>query len=487
MTNKNKGKVIQMLSPENYIRKKARSLPIHECWITENWEDSGMANIVVSRSHTNGNITFCFYLVDLLCLGVKDSSYKFNVTETEFRDFIERMAERMPVEIIDYVLAHNIILSAVEFAEEYGFKPHKDFTSVTEFMLEEDNDDIELIEIECGRNGKPLYVQGPYDSEATANKIMKQLEHLAGQGNFDFIQEVGSDFDDEFEDDLEDNDDWNEDDDLDADDDDDWEEVKSNQLGNEMFPLFSHEEIEKSNKIIAELAPRLNDLKSKEIKRLAEAISVVSASLCETDEVRKATQYFESEFGKVEITDEIPDEMMGIENLNLPNREKIKDIFLKGYQLDGKKLKKTIAKLHEEAGVIAGVDILELMYLEPKDNEEFLEKLKQSYSDFPNNPIIKISYLIEKLLGDKPINNMKPVKTELQDIFGNRRTVNKGEWYFYLLLLLFNLSTENNPSKIFSFIIIMNKQDLYEDDLDDLQHTAMLIQIDTTMKKLKIK
>ena len=27
MANKNKGKVIQMLSPENYIRKKARSLP----------------------------------------------------------------------------------------------------------------------------------------------------------------------------------------------------------------------------------------------------------------------------------------------------------------------------------------------------------------------------------------------------------------------------------------------------------------------------
>ncbi len=189
MANRNKGKVIQMLSPENYIRKKARSLPIHECWITADWEDSGMASIIVSRRHTNANITFCFYLVDLLCLGVKDSSYRFNITETEFSDFIERMEERMPVEMIDYELAHNIILSAVEFAEEYGFKPHKDFASVTEFMLEEDNDDIELIEIECGRDGKPLYVQGPHESEATANKIMKQLEKTAGTGNYDFIRE----------------------------------------------------------------------------------------------------------------------------------------------------------------------------------------------------------------------------------------------------------------------------------------------------------
>jgi len=67
MANKNKEKVIQMLSPENYIRKKARSLPIYECWVNTNWEGSGMANIVIARSHTNGNITFCIYLVDLYC------------------------------------------------------------------------------------------------------------------------------------------------------------------------------------------------------------------------------------------------------------------------------------------------------------------------------------------------------------------------------------------------------------------------------------
>ena len=71
------GKVIQMLSPENYIRKKARSLPIHECTINSHWEESGLANISIARRHTNGNITSCFYLIDLLCLGVKDTHYIF--------------------------------------------------------------------------------------------------------------------------------------------------------------------------------------------------------------------------------------------------------------------------------------------------------------------------------------------------------------------------------------------------------------------------
>jgi hypothetical protein len=81
MSKNNKGSVIQMLSPQNYIRKKARSLPIHESWINVDWEDSGMASIIVAGRHTNGNITLCIYMVDLLCLGVNGSFIKFKITE----------------------------------------------------------------------------------------------------------------------------------------------------------------------------------------------------------------------------------------------------------------------------------------------------------------------------------------------------------------------------------------------------------------------
>lgn len=55
-------KVIQMLSPENYIRNKVRTLPIYECLVNSNWEKSKMVHVVIARRHTNGNITACFYL-----------------------------------------------------------------------------------------------------------------------------------------------------------------------------------------------------------------------------------------------------------------------------------------------------------------------------------------------------------------------------------------------------------------------------------------
>ena len=187
MTKKNKGKVVQMLSPENYIRQKARTLPIDECWINSEWKESAMANILVSRRHTNGNLTIGMYLVDLNCLGVKDAVYWFNNYEHEFRELLRQAGESMEMKKISYALAHNIIYAGIEFAEDYGFKPHVNFTAVAQYILEEDTEDIDLIEIEFGSDGKPVYVKGPLDNDTKVAKVLAQLEKTAGQGNYTFV------------------------------------------------------------------------------------------------------------------------------------------------------------------------------------------------------------------------------------------------------------------------------------------------------------
>ena len=78
-------------------------------------------------------------------------------------------------------------------------------------MLEEDTEDVELIEIECGKNGKPFYVCGPYDDRKKAEAIIAQLERSAGKGNYDYIL-PGSD-DDYYQDDEEEEDDYQNEDD----------------------------------------------------------------------------------------------------------------------------------------------------------------------------------------------------------------------------------------------------------------------------------
>lgn len=209
MAKKKKGKVIQMLTPENYIRQKARSLPVFECWLNNDWNETGLANILVGRKHSNGNITAGLYLVDLKCLGVKDSTYWFNIPEFEFREIIERASGMMYMESVPYTLVHNIIFAGLEFADDFGFKPYKEFTSVAQYILEEDTDDIEMMEIDCGMNGKPAYIRGPLENDVESARIIAQLERSAGPGNYIFIDEInkwGDLEDDEEEMDFEDED-----------------------------------------------------------------------------------------------------------------------------------------------------------------------------------------------------------------------------------------------------------------------------------------
>jgi hypothetical protein len=211
------------LSPENYIRQKSRTLPVHECLINNDWESEGLANILISRSHTNGNFTVCTYLVDLKLLGVKDTLHIFNIDEEKYNELKETYYHQFTVvEPISYTLAHNIIFGAVAFAEEFEFKPHKDFTSTTEFFLEEDDDNIELMDLEFGQDGKPLYINGPYDSPAKIDKILQQLERTAGSGNYEFHYMNDDDWDDEEEDGYGED----EDDAYEGDDDDEWTEAE---------------------------------------------------------------------------------------------------------------------------------------------------------------------------------------------------------------------------------------------------------------------
>lgn len=199
MAKKNTGKVVKMLSPENYIIQKARTLPLYQCLVNSDWEESGMCNLIVARKHTNGNITAGMYLVDLECLGVKNAAYWFNIYEHEYLDIVFKAKKSMAFMEIEYVLAHNMVYAGIEFAADYGFSPHKDF-KVAQYILEEDTEDIELIEIECGMDGKPAYIRGPLDSDAREKQILAQLEKVAGPGNYHFYSET--DLIDEDEDDV---------------------------------------------------------------------------------------------------------------------------------------------------------------------------------------------------------------------------------------------------------------------------------------------
>jgi len=175
---------------EQSIIRRAREYPILECRISADWEKEqpGLVQILVARKQPDGDICFGFYLVDKLCLGLKNSLAHAGISPARYRSeirdrvFRETKAKDCPVE-----LAHQMIYASIEYAEQFGFQPEKDF-ALNQYILEPRGELEEPYKITIGRNGKPFFIAGPNDNVA---RILRQLEKTAGTGNFDFLAPIG--------------------------------------------------------------------------------------------------------------------------------------------------------------------------------------------------------------------------------------------------------------------------------------------------------
>lgn len=143
----------QFLSPEKFLRERMRTVEIGKCYVSDGIWEQGMGHVMVTRKHTGGKVSFGNFLIDTYCLGVKNCMYRLRMDDYEFDDLIDDMTENLGLHEVEYVEAHNIIYGALEFAEEGGIDPHKDF-ALAKYFLEEDTEDIPLIEYDFGYEGK---------------------------------------------------------------------------------------------------------------------------------------------------------------------------------------------------------------------------------------------------------------------------------------------------------------------------------------------
>lgn len=195
MAKKKKKAVPQNFSPEKYIKEQARKMPIVECYMTADWKtDMGLVQAIVVRERNDGNFLVGSFLVDTYCLGVKDAFCNVKLDQAQldqlFRDWND-ISEWEPAE---YAEVHNLIYGAVEFAEEAGIRPCQPF-GVCQYVLEEDDEKIPLIEYEYGRNGRH-YLENGMSNE---KRYLPILERNLGVGNFDYADRSNmfDDFDSE--------------------------------------------------------------------------------------------------------------------------------------------------------------------------------------------------------------------------------------------------------------------------------------------------
>ena len=172
-----------------YHIRQARNYPLEGCWAMRTWKDNGLTIVVVARRQPNGSIAFGNYLVDYYCLGVKDAYCNAEIPPGEFRrDYLTKIFRgEKPIEISP-ALAHELIYGSIEYAAQFGFKPHRDF-KLAQHILDSADAHPHSGQVTFGKDGKPFFIAGPYDN---VEAIVRQLLRTASEGNFNYLVPLSS-------------------------------------------------------------------------------------------------------------------------------------------------------------------------------------------------------------------------------------------------------------------------------------------------------
>lgn len=159
-------------------------------WLKKNSEDEGIgfAQVVVVRKERN-DYTISGFLVDFLCLGVKDALYHRRIDQRKYEYLLDTMSDNFQEDFQEITLeqAQAIVFNGVDYAGKLGFKPHADFEQARK-LLGPRMENLPDLQAKFGENGKPFYVCGPYDKP---EKIIATLKEHVGEGNFSVMLPSG--------------------------------------------------------------------------------------------------------------------------------------------------------------------------------------------------------------------------------------------------------------------------------------------------------
>ena len=171
------------------IRAKS---PIHECFISAAVDQHGLGEVIISRCSTSGEIALSVFLIDRHCMGVKDCFSRI-VTASGYRDFLGHIRDNgRPMRAIDAPSARRFVEDAVAYADALGLKPHPDYRA-SKMIFGDINPGAAVRIFEMGRDGKPFFMSGPFQSREECAAIITKLTERCGVGGFDYLMALQPD------------------------------------------------------------------------------------------------------------------------------------------------------------------------------------------------------------------------------------------------------------------------------------------------------
>jgi hypothetical protein len=149
--------------------------------------DSGCGYLVVSRFKADGRVEAGFFVLDVFCLGVKDADFhQFNSVNDYQESLLNRLfRDEEPVRMTP-AAGRKLAEDAVSYARGLGFSPGADYKKASRVFGGITTADCDE-QFVFGKDGKPFYIQGPWESPAGAERILRALEARCGEDGYDYI------------------------------------------------------------------------------------------------------------------------------------------------------------------------------------------------------------------------------------------------------------------------------------------------------------
>jgi hypothetical protein len=158
--------------PRTLVRR-ATQYPVYECHINAGWKEQGLSTVYIVRQLPNLQFILGSYLIDTLCLGLKNTFCNANLPYSS----IQNLLNKTPMKMInvEYEDARSIILGGIEFAHKWGFEPNRDWED-SKYIVEAELPFNQKFKF--GQDGKPVFIPGPNDNPG---EILSKLKrHSTG-------------------------------------------------------------------------------------------------------------------------------------------------------------------------------------------------------------------------------------------------------------------------------------------------------------------
>ncbi len=158
----------------------------HEALRSSNLFDLGLGHLIVSRFKADGRVEAGLFLLDVFCLGLKDAGFHQFSSIADYQEdladrfFPDRNAVRMTPEA-----ARKLTEDAISYARGLGFAPSADYKKASRVFggITAADCDEQFV---FGKNDKPFYIQGPSESPACVERILRVLEARCGEDGYHY-------------------------------------------------------------------------------------------------------------------------------------------------------------------------------------------------------------------------------------------------------------------------------------------------------------